>query len=65
MRCDPATVAVGSIEIDELSEQDRSALPAYPLPILRLARLGVSVQHQGQGTAARLQSQIRRAGLVP
>lgn len=53
-----ATVAVGSLEIDELSEQDRNALPTYPLPILRLARLGVSTRHQGQGTAALLLRQV-------
>jgi GNAT superfamily N-acetyltransferase len=53
-----ATVAVGSIELDELSEQDRAALPAYPLPILRLARLGVSVRYRGAGTAALLLRQV-------
>lgn len=45
------TVAPGHIEIEELSGRLRNKLPAYPLPVLRLARLAVdqSVQRQGVG----------------
>jgi GNAT superfamily N-acetyltransferase len=45
-----ATVAVGSIERRELpSARQRKRMPAYPLPILRLARLGVDRTAQGSG----------------
>lgn len=47
--CGFATVAAGSIEFDELPQAFAKGLPSYPLPILRLGRLGISVEHQGQG----------------
>ena len=45
-----ATVAAGSIECDELpsSVTKKQKLPAYPLPVLRLARLAVSADLKGQ-----------------
>lgn len=47
-----ATVAPGHIEVDDLPAALRRKLPAYPLPILRLARLAVdeSARSQGLGT---------------
>src|SRR5262245_17225437 len=36
-----ATTAPGHVEIDQLPAAARKKLPAYPLPILRLARLAV------------------------
>ena len=47
------TVAPGHVEIDGLPAAARKKLPQYPLPVLRLARLGVdrSAQGQGLGTA--------------
>jgi hypothetical protein len=35
------TIAGGSTEIDALPASFRKKLPRYPLPVLRLARLGV------------------------
>lgn len=44
-----ATVSVGEMTSQTLSRADRLKLPGYPLPILRIARLAVDRQHQGQG----------------
>lgn len=45
-----ATVAAGSIErVSVPSGRLRKRLPAYPLPVLRLARLGVDLRAQGAG----------------
>ncbi|MEX0671095.1 MAG: GNAT family N-acetyltransferase, partial [Pirellulales bacterium] len=49
-----ATVAPGSIAIDQLPRPERRRLPSYPLPILRLARLAVAIPHQGRGIGSRL-----------
>lgn len=50
-----ATVAVGSIERREVPHtQLRRRLPSYPLPILRLARLGVDQSVQGGGLGHQL-----------
>ena len=48
-----ATVAAGSIQVDDLPSGLRGRIPRYPLPILRLARLAVDqrVQHRGTGSA--------------
>ena len=43
------TVAAGSIEIDDLPALAQHALPRYPLPVLRIARLAVDRAHQGRG----------------
>lgn len=45
-----ATVAASSVERASLpSARLRKRLPAYPLPVLRLARLGVDLRAQGHG----------------
>lgn len=44
-----ATVSAAHLEVGELPEADRRRLPAYPLPVLRLARLAVSESAQGMG----------------
>ena len=45
-----ATVAVSSIERASVpGARQRKRLPAYPLPVLRLARLGVDTRAQGLG----------------
>ncbi len=45
-----ATVAVGSLERREVPDARlRRRLPSYPLPVLRLARLGVDQGAQGAG----------------
>ena len=49
-----ATVAAAHIEIDGLPAAARKKLPRYPLPVLRLARLGVDRPAQGQGLGVQL-----------
>lgn len=45
-----ATVAASSLERAKVpSDRLRKRLPAYPLPVLRLARLGVDARAQGHG----------------
>jgi GNAT superfamily N-acetyltransferase len=45
-----ATVAAGSLERASFpGTRLRKRLPAYPLPVLRLARLGVDLRAQGHG----------------
>lgn len=48
------TVAPGHVEIDGLPAAARKKLPRYPLPVLRLARLGVDRSAQGQGLGSAL-----------
>jgi len=49
-----ATVAAAHVEIDGLPSGARQKLPRYPLPVLRLARLGVDQPAQGQGLGVQL-----------
>lgn len=50
-----ATVTAGSLERSNVpSQRMRRRLPAYPLPILRLARLGVDQRAQGLGVGRAL-----------
>jgi GNAT superfamily N-acetyltransferase len=44
-----ATVAPAEISVEILSARDRKQLPAFPLPALRLARLAVDREAQGNG----------------
>lgn len=59
-----ATVASGSIERHEVPDDRlRSRLPAYPLPVLRLARLGVDRRAQGLGLGTALVRHALRLAL--
>jgi GNAT superfamily N-acetyltransferase len=49
-----ATVATAHVEIDRLPAGPRRKLPRYPLPVLRLARLGVDQSAQRQGLGVQL-----------
>ncbi|MBT3220902.1 MAG: GNAT family N-acetyltransferase [Proteobacteria bacterium] len=50
-----ATVAVGSVEKRSLPDPRlRGRMPAYPLPVLRLARLGVEQSAKGRGVGREL-----------
>jgi GNAT superfamily N-acetyltransferase len=49
-----ATVAASELTVARLSVASRKRLPAYPLPVLRLARLAVAERAQGQGVASAL-----------
>ncbi|TVR04978.1 MAG: GNAT family N-acetyltransferase [Deltaproteobacteria bacterium] len=54
-----ATIAASSIERDSLpSARLRKRLPAYPLPVLRLARLGVDSRAQGLGVGKALMRHV-------
>jgi GNAT superfamily N-acetyltransferase len=54
-----ATVAVSSIERSVVpSARLKKKLPRYPLPVLRLARLGVDVRAQGHGIGRALLSHV-------
>ena len=44
-----ATVSAAHLEVGELPDALRRKLPAYPLPVLRLARLAVSEEAKGLG----------------
>jgi len=49
-----ATIAASELTTASLSESKRKHLPAYPIPILRLARLAVDQRALGQGIAQAL-----------
>lgn len=60
-----ATVASGSIERHAMPDtQLRKRLPAYPLPVLRLARLGVARRAQGAGIGKALIRHVLRLALA-
>jgi GNAT superfamily N-acetyltransferase len=44
-----ATVSAAHLEVGELPDALRRKLPAYPLPVLRLARMAVAEEAKGQG----------------
>lgn len=58
-----ATIAPGQVEIDDLPSGVRKKLPRYPLPVLRLARLGVHQSAQGQGLGSELLRFVFRLAL--
>jgi GNAT superfamily N-acetyltransferase len=43
------TVSAGELTADTVSERLKKRLPAYPIPILRIARLAVDRRFQGHG----------------
>jgi GNAT superfamily N-acetyltransferase len=49
-----ATVTAGQLEAEEIPAALHRKLPAYPLPVLRLARLAVDGKAQGQGLGKQL-----------
>lgn len=58
-----STVSMGTIGHDDLSAREQKRLPNYPIPVLRLARLGVSVDAQGRGIARELLWNVFRVAL--
>ena len=48
------SISASSIRIEELSNELSKKLPKYPLPILRLTRLGVDVKYQNLGIGKQL-----------
>ena len=60
-----ATVTPGVLERATLPDPKmRRRMPAYPLPVLRLARLGISTEAQGLGLGRRLLGHIFRLALI-
>lgn len=53
----------GHITSSELPDDLRRRLPRYPLPILRLARLAVAVEHQHHGIGRLLLATVLRQAL--
>ena len=49
-----ATIAASEMPTASLPDSKRKRLPAYPVPVLRLARLAVDQRAQGQGVAQAL-----------
>lgn len=43
------TLSAAQLQFDDLNPGDRVRLPAYPVPAIRMGRLAVSVEAQGQG----------------
>lgn len=59
-----ATVTVGTLERETLPDaRSRRRLPRYPLPVLRLARLGVDTRAQGSGIGKALVAHVLRLAL--
>ena len=58
-----ATVVSGEIVADSMPKRLRRRLPAYPLPILRIARLAVDARFQGQGIGKLLLRAMLRLAL--
>lgn len=59
-----ATVAAASLERKHIpSSQVARRLPAYPIPVLRLARLGVDTSAQGHGVGRSLLGHVLRLAL--
>lgn len=52
------TVSIGQLDRQNLPVEDTKNLPAYGLPVLRLARLAVAQQTQGQGIGLRLMAAV-------
>lgn len=49
-----ATISAAHLEVGELPDAWRRKLPAYPLPVLRLARLAVAADARGMGVGRSL-----------
>ena len=58
-----ATIAGGALEGDALPARGRKALPKYPLPVLRLARLAVAQTGQSRGVGSALLRHVFRLAL--
>lgn len=48
------SLAAAQVNLDDLQPTDRKRLPAYPVPAIRMARLAVATDAQGQGYGALL-----------
>ena len=59
------SLAVGQVDTLEVPERIRKGMGLYPIPVVILARLAVSIQNQGKGIGlGMLQDAIRRTLLI-
>ncbi|CAA6809743.1 MAG: Unknown protein [uncultured Sulfurovum sp.] len=58
-----ATVSVGSLMRDDLPLKHQKKLPMYPLPILKLSRVGVDSRFQNQGIGKKLMVTVFKLAL--
>lgn len=49
-----ATVSIGSLNIEDFDSAEFGKFPKYPMPIMRIARLGVDERYQSQGVGFKL-----------
>lgn len=49
-----ATISASNIKLSDIPAEQKKRLPHYPLPVLRLARLGVAETAQGRGIGLQL-----------
>jgi len=52
------TISIGSMNIDGLNIEEFKKFPNYPLPIVRVARLGVDEHFQSQGIGRKLMQKM-------
>jgi len=48
------TISSGSLKREDLPQKQKKRLPSYPLPILRISRLGVDKRYKGLGIGKEL-----------
>ena len=53
-----ATVSVGNLMRDDLPLKSQKKLPMYPLPVLKLSRVGVDTRFQNQGIGKELMGTV-------
>ena len=58
-----ATVSVGNLMRDDLPLKSQKKLPMYPLPVLKLSRVGVDRQFQNQGVGKELMRTVFKLAL--
>jgi GNAT superfamily N-acetyltransferase len=59
------SLAVGQVDTLDAPERVRKGMGQYPIPVVILARLAVSVRHQGRGIGrGMLQDAIRRTSII-
>lgn len=59
------TISSGEVATEDVPEQERTHLPRYPVPVIRLGRLGVDQSMQGQGLGELLLvDALKRSGRI-
>lgn len=59
------TISSGEVAVRDLPEEERDRLPRYPIPVIRLGRLGVDRTVQGEGLGELLLvDALKRSGRI-